>query len=29
MAQNDAPQPGNIAVQSVSLDDLKSMVKNA
>lgn len=29
MEQNNTPQPGNIAVQSVSLDDLKNIVKNA
>ena len=29
MAQNNTPQPGSIAIQSVSLDDLKNIVKNA
>lgn len=29
MEQNNTPQPGSIAVQSVSLDDLKNIVKNA
>lgn len=28
MAQNNVPQPGSIAIQSVSLDDLKNIVKN-
>lgn len=28
MAQSNVPQPGSIAVQSVSLDDLKNIVKN-
>jgi len=25
---NETPQPGSIAIQSVSLDDLKNIVKN-
>lgn len=29
MAQNNAPQPGNIAIQSVSLDVIKNIVVNA
>lgn len=29
MEQNNTPQPGSIAVQSVTLDDLKNIVKNA
>jgi len=29
MANNEAPQPASIAIQSVSLDDLKNIVKNA
>lgn len=28
MAQSNTPQPGSIAIQSVSLDDLKNIVKN-
>ncbi len=29
MEQNNTPQPGSIAVNSVTLDDLKNIVKNA
>jgi len=27
--ENNAPQPGNIAVQSISLDVIKTIVRNA